>query len=193
MLPLEPSQVGAQRVHLLGDLEHAPVRKQRRRDVIAGPGLERQSADDGCQVGRVEAVPDALAQALADQQVELAVDALQPEAVGCHLVTVEVAEDAQHFADTVELPCHGVGSLLDAAALVRGVALELEVALGPASVGLPVRTGVARVLTERRPDLGDAGVLDVFVLAVRLVVAPLHALCAVPQRRSEVAAGLRVA
>ena len=199
MLALERLQVGAEQRHLLGDVERRAIREARRRRVVLA-ALERQARQDGRELGRVEPVPDPAPQALADQQVELAVEALQAATVRRDGVAVEVAELVEHVADTVELTGDGVRALLDASTLLLGVALELRVPLGPPGVRLAVGAGVAGVRLERGTQLGHARIgalvrdpLRRPVGTVGRVGLPAQPLDAVAQGRREVAPGLRVA
>ena len=171
--------------------------------VVGAARLVDQRGEHGGQTRRVEAVPQTRAQRLGGEQVHLVVDPHQgAAAVGDPrraVVVLEVAECGEHVADPVELPGDGVGALLDPALQRLRVAVELEVALGPAGVVLAVGAAVARVRAQLPSQLLDPVVLLGSASPSVCPVLPLargrrgQVVRPVAQGRGEVAPRLRVA
>src|SRR6185437_9801028 len=120
--------------------------------------LERQHRHARGQLGRVEALPQAAAQALGRHQVQLGVQPGEPLAGRGDVVAVQVAELVEDPADPVEGPRDHVTAPRDLALKVVDFLLLAEVALGVPGVLLPVGAGVARVPAQLAAQLGDVPV-----------------------------------
>jgi hypothetical protein len=125
---------------------------------LLGPaGLEGKPGHAGSELSRAQVVPDAAAQALGGQQVELGVDPRQHPAVGRDGVRVGVAELLEDRANPVECPGDNVCSPGHLAVERFRLAVEPEVFLGLPGMCLLVGAAVARVLTQPASQVGDGG------------------------------------
>ncbi len=161
------------------------------RDRVVGlPCLVHQRRDARGEFGRVEALPHAVPQALAGEQVQLAVEPGQPAPVLRDLVAPEVVHLREQRDDPVEGPGDRVRPPLDPLLQLPGVPLQPVVALGPPRVVLALVAPVARVGAQLGPQPGDLPVVGggrpPLAVPVGHDVPGLG-----PQRRGKVAPGLR--